>query len=206
MAERVFSSLLLASALSAVAPPASAQAPDEPGGPRLTEGGPASGGLGERAFRLGLINDFTMGIGGQLDNPSPAYRFAVDFAFPSGRAMRYHVLVGFQNLNGYDGVYFAPLTFGYEIPIRQKFLPPGVNMEVELVLLLLQAEAIFSDEYSISLSSGFRPQLLLTYDMGYLALTFIGFEVRYAYGVGDVGIKTGAGVNWPIHIALGVEL
>jgi hypothetical protein len=147
-----------------------------------------------------------MGIGGKLDNPSPSYNLAVDMGFPTGRTMRYHVEIGYQNLNDYSGLRVAPLTLGYEIPIEQRFLPPEVQLDVEILLGIISAEVLFNEGYSISLASNLRAQVVLSYEMFFAALTPIGFEVRYAYGVESVGIRTGAGVNWPFHLWIGVSL
>ena len=159
-----------------------------------------------RPFRLGLVNAFNVGFGGELDNPSPSYHLGADLAFPTGRSMRYHLELTFQDLNGHTGLRFGPLTLGYEIPIRQDFLPPDLALQVEVLLSVIQADVLFDAGYTIALSSGLRAQLMLSYETFFFAFVPIGFELRYAYGTQDVGIRTGLGANWPFYFVIGVEL
>src|SRR5262245_47724496 len=110
---------------------------DEPGGPKVEIETPQKK-SDVRPFRLGLAQQFWMGIGGQLDNPRPAYNLTADFAFPTGRSMRYHFELAYANLNDHSGLRASPLILGYEIPIEQTFLPPELSLEVEVLLSLIQ--------------------------------------------------------------------
>lgn len=185
--------------------PAAAQ--DEPGGPRQLAERETLHSRGDvRPFRLGLVNAFNVGFGGELDNPSSSYHLGADLAFPTGRSMRYHLELTFQDLNGHTGLRFAPLTLGYEIPIRQSFLPPSLSLTVEVLLSVIQADVLFDSGYTIALSSGLRAAVMLSYDTFFFSLVPIGFELRYAYGTQDVGIRTGLGANWPFYFVIGVEL
>lgn len=157
-----------------------------------------------RPFRLGVSNSFWVGFSGGIANPVPAYAVALDLGFPTGRRMRYHVEVGFQSLNGHDGLRFSPLTLGYSIPIPD--VAQGLRIEAEILLDVVRAEALFADKYVISLSSGLRAQVVVSYGVTFAAFAPLGFEMRYAYGVEDTGIRTGVGANWPFHLTLGVEL
>jgi hypothetical protein len=178
---------------------------DEPGAPRV-RAEPAPPAI-DRPFRLGLNNEFSIGFAGQMKNPSPAYDLMADFAFPTGRKLRYHFLVGFRDLNGWNGVRVSPLTLGFDIPVRQQFLPPELSLEVEVLFTVVQADALFGSElYNIALSSGVRARLLLNYEDFFASLTPIGLEIGYAYGTKDVGIQTSFGAQWPIHLAIGVNL
>lgn len=157
-----------------------------------------------RPFRLGLSNSFWVGFSGEISNPIPAYAVALDLGFPTGRRMRYHVEIGYQNLNGHDGLRFSPLTLGIAIPLPE--LARKVQVEIEILVDVVRAEVLFDDKYVVSLSSGLRAQLVATYGVGFVALSPLGFELRYAYGIEDTGIRIGAGANWPFHLTLGVEL
>jgi hypothetical protein len=176
-------------ALAAIAPHAAQARPD---------------GDAVRPFRLGLSNSFWLGFSGEISNPVPAYAVALDLGFPTGRRMRYHVEVGYQSLNGHDGLRFSPLTLGYGIPIPD--VARGLRLEVEVLLDIVRAEVLFDDKYVVSLSSGLRAQVVASYGVGFLAFAPLGFELRYAYGIEDTGIRTGVGANWPFHLTLGVEL
>ncbi len=193
--------------------PVEAEAEPEPGGPRGPIEAPEKPAIdaeipagGTRPFRLGLVNAFNVGFGGQLDNPSPSYHLGLDFAFPTGRRMRYHFEIAFQDLNNYTGLRFSPITLGYEIPIEQQFLPRDWVLTAEVMLTLCQADVLFDDGYAIALSSALRGQIILSYGMAFAALVPIGFEIRYAYGKQDVGIRSGFGANWPFYLLIGVEL
>lgn len=155
-----------------------------------------------RAFRLGVQSAFWFGFAGSIENPRPAYTVAADFGFPTGRRARWHVELGYQDLNGYTGLRINPFVLGYSIPILEE----PFELEVEIVAAILQSEILWNDGYSIALSSGLRAQVLAVYGPGFVAFAPLGFEIRYAYGLQDIGIETGAGANWPLVLTLGVEL
>lgn len=157
-----------------------------------------------RPFRLGLSNAFWVGFSGEIANPVPAYAVGLDLAFPTGRRMRYHVEIGYQSLNGYDGLRFAPLTLGIAIPLPE--MSRSLDVEIEILVDVIRAELLFDDKYALSLSSGVRAQLVASFGIGFVAFAPLGFEVRYAYGVEDTAIRTGAGANWPFNLTVGVEL
>jgi hypothetical protein len=159
---------------------------------------------GARPFWLGLTQGFGVGFGGSLSNPAPSYLISLDLGFATGRSARYHVELGLQTLNGSTGVRFAPLTLGYELWLAE--LGDDRRVGVELALSLVSAEALFGDRYAIALSSGVRATALLSWGPAFAGLTVLGAEVRYAYGLEDVGIQTGIGANWPFRLTLGVEL
>lgn len=159
---------------------------------------------GVRPFRLGLSNAFWVGFSGEIANPIPAYAIGLDLAFPTGRRMRYHVEVGYQSLNGHDGLRFSPLTLGVGIPLPE--IHSKWKVEIEILLDVVRAEVLFDDKYVVSLSSGLRAQIVASYGVGFVAFAPLGFELRYAYGIEDTGIRTGAGANWPFHLTVGVEL
>lgn len=156
----------------------------------------------DRGFRLGLQNSFFFGFAGKLHNPEPAYGLALDFGFPTGRSARWHVEIGYQDLNGYSGVKFNPFILGYTIPL----LKTPLTLELEVIGAILQTEILFGNGYAIALSAGMRAQLVAVYGIGYFAFAPLGFEIRYAYGTEDIGIDTGAGANWPMMLIVGVEL
>ncbi len=156
-----------------------------------------------RPFRLGLQSNFFFGVGGALSNPRPEYTLALDFGFPTGRSARWHVEVGYEVLNGYNGVKFNPFLLGYTVPL---VTDQPVRLEIEIIAAILQSEILFGDGYMIALSSGLRAQLVAVYGIGWAAIAPIGFEIRYAYGIEDIGIRTGAGVNWPFQLIVGIEL
>jgi hypothetical protein len=155
-----------------------------------------------RPFRFGVENGFFFGFGGKLKNPKPAYNIAADFAFPSGRAIRWHVEIGYQNLNGFTGFRVNPFIIGYTIPIIRE----PVHLEAEVIGAILQSEILFNNGYAIALSSGLRAQIVLLYGPGYVAFAPLGFEIRYAYGLQSIGIDTGVGANWPLMLTVGLEL
>jgi len=157
-----------------------------------------------RPFRMGLTNEFWVGFSGPLSNPVPSYDLALEMSFPTGRRARYHVEIGFETLNGYDGIRVAPLTIGYAIPVPE--LTQGLRVEVELLLDIVKAEVLFGDHFAVALSSGLRAQVVASYGLGFVAFCPLGFQVRYAYGVEDTGITTGGGADWPFMFTLGVEL
>lgn len=157
-----------------------------------------------RPFRLGVSNAFLIGLAGEIKNPRPAYSLSADFGFPTGRAVRWHVELGYQDLNDHTGLRFSPLVLGYSIPLRLEGLP--VDLEVEVLARVLGAEILFNDGFAIALSSGLGAQLVAVYGIGYLAFAPLGFEVRYAYGLERIGIDTGTGFNWPLQLTVGVEL
>lgn len=157
---------------------------------------------GERGFRLGLQNSFLFGFAGKLKNPEPAYDIALDFGFPTGRIARWHVEIGYRDLNGYTGVKFNPFLLGFTIPL----LKAPLTLEIEVIGAILQTEILFGNGYAIALSTGLRAQLVAVYGIGYVAFAPLGFEIRYAYGTEDIGIDTGAGANWPLMLVVGVEL
>lgn len=159
-----------------------------------------------RPFRLGVTNGFLFGFAGQIKNPKPAYAISADFGFPTGRAVRWHVELGYEDLNGYTGFRVSPLVLGYAIPILRKQTRDTIELEVEILATVIQSEILFNDGFAISLSSGLRAQIVAVYGIGYAALAPLGFEVRYAYGVQNVGIATGVGANWPLLLTVGVEL
>lgn len=200
----LFALATLAATITAVASPRAASAQDEPGQPRALPERSAGDVVDRRPFRLGLSNAFWVGFSGALSNPVPAYSIGLDIGFPTGRRVRYHVEVGFQSLNGYDGLRFAPLTLGYGIPIPE--VKRGLSLEVEILLDVIRAEVLFDDKFAVALSSGLRAQLVASYGMGFVAFAPLGFELRYAYGVEDTGITTGAGADWPFHLTVGLEL
>ncbi|MCK6546018.1 hypothetical protein L6R52_09125 [Myxococcota bacterium] len=155
-----------------------------------------------RALRLGVQSTFWMGIGGRLDNPSPAYDLTADFGFPTGRTGRWHFELGYRDLNGWTGLRVNPFVLGFAIPVYEG----DFHLEIEILAAIIQSEVLFGDGFSIALSSGLRSQLVLVYGVGFAALAPIGFEIRYAYGVQDIGIDTGVGANWPIALTVGLEL
>lgn len=156
-----------------------------------------------RPFRLGLQSNFFFGFAGKLQNARPEYNLALDFGFPTGRSARWHVEVGYELLNGYKGLKFNPFLLGYTIPLVKD---QPVRLEIEVIAAILQSEILFGDGYMIALSSGLRAQLVAVYGIGWAAIAPIGFEIRYAYGVEDVGIETGVGANWPFQLIVGIEL
>lgn len=185
------------------APPASTSpAPTAAPGPAATPEAPQRSGA--RPFLLGLTQGFGVGFGGSLSNPAPSYLIGLDLGFATGRSARYHVEIGLQTLNGSTGVRFAPLTLGYELWLAD--LGDDRRVGVEFALALVSAEALFGDRYAIALSSGVRATALLSWGPAFAGLTVLGAEVRYAYGLEDVGIQTGVGANWPFRLTLGVEL
>jgi hypothetical protein len=155
-----------------------------------------------RGFRLGWTNSLLFGFAGGITNPEMAYGTAIDFGFPTGRAVRYHVDIGFENLNAFKGLKFSPLTLGYAIPVWNR----EFALEVEVLVTIIEAEVLWKDLYSIALGSGLRGQVVLTYGRGFVGFSPIGIAVRYAYGDQDIGIRTGVGANWPLQLTLGVEL
>lgn len=157
-----------------------------------------------RPFRLGLTNAFWVGFTGPMSNPVPSYNLAMDLGFPTGRTMRYHVEIGFQSLNGHNGLRVAPLTLGYEAQLPE--VNDKLHFSVEVLLSIVQAEVIFDRGYAIALSSGLRAQVVMVYEPFFLAFCPLGFSVRYAYGIEDTGIRTGAGADWPFTFTLGAEL
>jgi hypothetical protein len=155
-----------------------------------------------RPFRLGVQNSFFFGFAGAIQNPQPAYTLTADFGFPTGRRARWHVELGYMDLNGYSGFRINPFVLGYTIPLMKK----PVQLEVEVIAAILQSEILFNDGFAIALSSGLRAQLVLVYGIGFVAFAPIGFEIRYAYGLQDIGVDTGVGANWPLQLTIGVEL
>lgn len=155
-----------------------------------------------RAFRLGATNAFFFGLGGKLKDPSPAYSVGLDFGFPTGRSAWWHLELGYENLNDYKGLKASPFVLGYTFDLYEG----PVKLEVEVVAALLQTEVLFGDGYAIALSAGLRGQLVLVYGIGWLGFAPLGFETRYAYGLQNVGIATGVGVNWPMLLTVGMEL
>src|SRR5262249_33956488 len=119
----------------------------------------------DRAFRLGVQNAFFFGFAGKFHNPKPAYNIALDFGFPTGRSARWHVEVGYLDLNGYTGLKFNPFLLGYTIPIIKKPL----KLELEIIAAILQSEVLFGDGYAIALSAGMRAQLVAVYNIGWAA-------------------------------------
>jgi hypothetical protein len=202
--------ILLCAANVAMAAPAgtSTQAPAKPGEP-IGISLPSAGEVETkpplaptRGFRVGLSNSLFFGFAGDITNPEMAYGTAIDFGFPTGRAVRYHVDIGFENVNAFKGLKFSPLTLGYAIPVWNT----DFQLEVEILVTIIQAEVLWKDIYSIALGSGLRGQVVLTYGRAFVAFSPIGIEVRYAYGDQDIGIRTGVGANWPIQLTVGVEL
>ncbi|MFO0723392.1 MAG: hypothetical protein U1E65_06405 [Myxococcota bacterium] len=157
-----------------------------------------------RPFRLGLTNAFWVGFTGPLSNPVPAYNLGLDLGFPTGRTMRYHVEVGFENLNGHNGLKLAPLSIGYEAQLPE--FNDKLHFSIEVMLMIVQAEVIFDRGYAIALSSGLRAQVVMVYEPFFVAFSPLGFTVRYAYGIQDTGIRTGAGGDWPFLLTIGAEL
>jgi hypothetical protein len=155
-----------------------------------------------RAFRFGATNAFFFGIGGKLSNPRPAYNLLGDFGFPSGRHMRWHVELGYENLSGFTGFRLNPFILGYEIPILRE----PVRLEVEVIASILQSEVLFNNGYAIALSSGLKAQVVVVYGAAFAGFAPLGFEIRYAYGLQSIGIDTGVGANWPLQLTVGVEL
>jgi hypothetical protein len=159
----------------------------------------------DRAMRLGLQNAFWLGFGGEFTDPVPAYMIGLDFGFPAGRSVRYHVVISYQTLSGQDGFRLNPLTVGYAIPAWNG----AFSLEVEVLATILQGEAWFKNGfYTAALGSGLSGQVVLNYGLGFVAFAPLGFEVRYIYAHGkqDFGLRTGVGVNWPMTLTLGVEL
>lgn len=155
-----------------------------------------------RPFRLGVSSGFLFGFSGKLENPRPGFSIIGDFGVPVGRAMRWHLELGYEDLNGATGFRINPLVFGYSIP----FYDGPVQLEAEVIAAILQSEILFNDGFSVAASSGLRGQIVMVYGIGYVALAPLGVEVRYAYGLQNIGITTGSGLNWPLLLTLGLEL
>jgi hypothetical protein len=155
-----------------------------------------------RALRFGVQNAFFFGFAGKMKNPRPSYSIMADFGFPTGRRARWHVEVGYQDVNGYTGFRVNPFVLGYGVPVLRR----PVYLEIEVVAGVIQSEILFNDGFAIALSSGLRAQLVVVYGVGWAAFSPLGFEIRYAYGVEDIGVETGVGANWPMLLTVGLEL
>lgn len=172
----------------------------------------------ERGSRTGLMNTFWFGLAGDDRNRGLVYTLMLDLAWPSTRLSRYHLHFGYEynanrvsNLpvgdstldagNGH-GLRLEPIVLGYEVPIWTDHRQ--VSFQLDVVFSLLQGNVFFDPIAYGTLSSGAHVQGVMRLGVFFLAVTPIGFGIKYFYWSED-GTDSGFGFNWPISITLGIE-
>jgi hypothetical protein len=153
-----------------------------------------------RPLRLGLVNRYVLGVSGALQNPQASFVEGLEIALRAGNVVRFHLGLGFERLNGFNGLVLDPLALGFAIPL----LTDPVRLEIEIAAVPIESEFLFGSTYAITIAGG-----------AWIAATLViapvvisvqpGLMLRYFSG-DDAGPRVGPGLNFPLAFIAGLEL
>jgi hypothetical protein len=163
----------------------------------------------EPKVSLGLFYLTGIGVAGALRNPVPSNAVGLELA--TRGVARYHLSLGYSQLNGFHGLVLAPVDWGFAIPVSKG----NVDVYLEPILepwkleLVMQGREHGSNFLTFSVSSAIDLPVVVEYRRAYFTLSPIGVEARYLTLAGRTGegvIAPHPAVQWRLRAGVGLKL